>query len=201
MHTLTGGWVRVKRERRTSHVLDIATLWEVGPISRPALQKTRTMMRNDHRTSTYIDRAALGRLLNRLLADTVDLYSQTRQVHWNAKSAHFYQFHHLFDRLAGDLAKHTDTIARRLRTLGIVANGTTRRCAVDSRLPELPLELGDGQCTVALLVERYALLARTTREAITEADEFGDAETSNLLADVACDLDQALWFLEVHLRA
>jgi starvation-inducible DNA-binding protein len=162
------------------------------------------MIRNVYHTSMDIDaltRAKLGQLLNQHLADTFDLFSQTRQVHWNAKSAHFYQFHRLFDRLAKDLAEHTDAIAERLGALGAVAKGTTRRCAADSRLPELPLELGDGQRTVTLLVERYAQLARTAREASAEAEKLGDTDTSNLLAGVSCDLDEALWFLEVHLRA
>ena len=39
-------------------------------------------------------------LLNQHLADTFDLYSQTKQTHWNAKGPQFFQLHELFDKLA-----------------------------------------------------------------------------------------------------
>ncbi|HLE50424.1 MAG TPA: ferritin-like domain-containing protein, partial [Anaerolineales bacterium] len=42
-------------------------------------------------------------LLNQQLADTFDLYGQTKQAHWNVKGAQFYQLHELFDKLADTL--------------------------------------------------------------------------------------------------
>jgi starvation-inducible DNA-binding protein len=155
-------------------------------------------------TSINIDAAArseLRQLLNQHLADTCDLFSQTKQAHWNATDMHFYQFHKLFHRLAGELEDHADIIAKRITALGGVARGTARTAAADSRLPELPLNLGDGRCAVELLVERYAQLAQATRKAVDEAIRLGDADTSNLFARASRDLDQALWFLEAHLRA
>jgi starvation-inducible DNA-binding protein len=161
-------------------------------------------MMNDYPTSINIDaavRSELRGLLNQHLADMVDLFSQTKQTHWNAKGMHFYQFHKLFDRLAEELEDHVDTIAQRITTLGGVAVGTVRTAAADSRLPELPLDLGDGQCTVGLLVERYAKLAETTRNASADAKRLGDADTSELFICLSCDLGKALWFLDAHLRA
>ena len=155
-------------------------------------------------TSTNIDAAArseLRKLLNQHLADTCDLFSQTKQAHWNAAEVHFYQFHKLFHRLAEELEDHADIIAKRITALGGVARGTARTAAADSRLPELPLTLGDGRCAVELLAERYAQLAQATRKAIDDAIRLGDADTSNLFARASRDLDQAVWFLEAHLRA
>jgi starvation-inducible DNA-binding protein len=34
-------------------------------------------------------------LLNQQLADTFDLYSQTKQAHWNVKGDQFFQLHEL----------------------------------------------------------------------------------------------------------
>ena len=167
------------------------------------ITKAQAMIRNEHRASIALNAAAcaeLSQLLNQQLADTVDLFSQIKQEHWHAKGMHFYQFHRLFDRLAEDLEKHTDTIAERITTLGGAAKGTLRMCAAGSRLPELPLDVGDGQCTVMLLVERYAQLARTTWKAIAEAGKLGDADTADLFTSVSHDLDDAIWFLEAHLR-
>jgi starvation-inducible DNA-binding protein len=47
-------------------------------------------------------RGKLIELLNQHLADTFDLYSQTKQAHWNwnVKGLQFFQLHELFDTLA-----------------------------------------------------------------------------------------------------
>lgn len=154
--------------------------------------------------SIHIDaavRSRLRKLLDQHLADTLDLLSQTKQAHWNATGMYFYQFHKLFDRVAKDLDDHANAIAKRITALGGIAKATVRTAAADSRLPELPLDLGDGKCTVALLEARYAQLAQTTRKAIDEAIRLGDADTSNLFTSASVDLDRARWFLEAHLRA
>ena len=56
-----------------------------------------------HKTSIDLDaetREQMIALLNQQLADTFDLYSQTKQAHWNVKGIHFYPLHLLFDQLA-----------------------------------------------------------------------------------------------------
>jgi starvation-inducible DNA-binding protein len=40
-------------------------------------------------------REKLIALLNQHLADTLDLYSQIKQAHWNVKGPQFYQLHEL----------------------------------------------------------------------------------------------------------
>ena len=52
-------------------------------------------------------------LLNQELADTSDLYSQTKQAHWNVKGIHFYQLHLLFDELAEKRQGEADELAER----------------------------------------------------------------------------------------
>ena len=65
-------------------------------------------------------------LLNRQLAGTFDLFSKTKQAHWNVKGAEFYQLHELYDELAEGLLEHVDTIAERATALGGEALGTAR---------------------------------------------------------------------------
>jgi starvation-inducible DNA-binding protein len=146
-------------------------------------------------------RGKINALLNRQLADTFDLFSQTKQAHWNVKGMNFYQLHELFDTLAEELEGYTDTIAERITALGGTAEGTARMTAKASRLAEIPLELGDGRNTVKLLAERYAALAASTRQAIDVADKLGDVGTSDLFTAISRDVDKALWFLEAHLQA
>lgn len=155
--------------------------------------------------STSIDLNASTRekmidLLNQQLADTFDLYSQTKQAHWNVKGPQFIALHELFDKLAGQLEGPIDDIAERAIALGGVATGTVRMAAGETRLPEYPLDIVAGLAHVEALVERYANLAASTRQAIETADQAGDADTADLFTQLSRELDKALWFLEAHLQ-
>jgi Ferritin-like domain len=74
-------------------------------------------------------------LLNQHLADATDLYSQTKQAHWNVKGMQFSQLHELFDTLADSVEEFVDLIAERVTSLGGVACGAVRLSAAASRLP------------------------------------------------------------------
>ena len=139
-------------------------------------------------------------LLNQQLADTLDLYTQVKQAHWNVKGANFIALHELFDKLAEDLEEPVDDIAERITALGGVARGTARIAAQDSRLPEFPHGRVAGLDAVALLADRYAALAASTRAAIETAGKEGDADTSDLFTGISRGLDKALWLLEAHLQ-
>jgi starvation-inducible DNA-binding protein len=138
-------------------------------------------------------------LLNQQLVDTLDLYTQVKQAHWNVKGPYFIALHELFDKLAEDLEEPVDDIAERVTALGGVARGTARLAAKESRLPELPHDSYDGMKMVALLADRYATLGASTRAAIERAGKEGDADTSDLFTGISRGLDKALYFLEAHL--
>jgi starvation-inducible DNA-binding protein len=140
-------------------------------------------------------------LLNQHLADIFDLYSQTKQAHWNVKGAQFISLHELFDKLAAELVVHTDVIAERATALGGRAQGTVRQAAANSQLPECDLDVTDSLPTVEALADRYAALATSMRKAIESADGQGDAATADLFTEVSRALDKALWFLEAHLQS
>jgi starvation-inducible DNA-binding protein len=73
-------------------------------------------------TRNDLPREVRGRmiaLLNQQLADTFDLYSQTKQAHWNVKGAQFFPLHELFDKLAAELAGYVDMIAERYAALAV----------------------------------------------------------------------------------
>jgi starvation-inducible DNA-binding protein len=155
---------------------------------------------------TRIDLPADGReeliaLLNQQLADTFDLYGQTKQAHWNVKGPQFYQLHELFDELADQVNGYVDLIAERVTALGGTALGTVRMAAEDSRLAEYPLDPGGSMQHVEAVADRFATVAATTRSAIAAAEKEDDAATADLLTEVSRGLDKSLWFLEAHLQA
>jgi starvation-inducible DNA-binding protein len=139
-------------------------------------------------------------LLNRQLADTLDLYTQTKYAHWNVKGSDFIQLHELFDQLAGHVIEFVDLIAERATSLGGTALGTARMAAGASTLAEFPPETIEGMPVVVALADRFGAYATSTRQAIDEAEKFGDADTNDLFVEVSRQIDKDLWFLEAHLQ-
>lgn len=145
-------------------------------------------------------RSEMIALLNQQLADTFDLYSQTKHAHWNVKGPQFFSLHELFDKLAGTLENYVDLIAERATALGGFAQGTARLAAANSQLAEFPLDVTGSMSTVEALAVRYAALAASTRHAIDAANDQEDPTTADLFTEVSRGLDKALWFLEAHLQ-
>lgn len=157
-----------------------------------------------HATRIDIPEAArpeLVDLLNRQLADALDLYTQTKYAHWNVKGSDFIQLHELFDELAGHLIGFVDLIAERATTLGGTALGTARMSAAASRLAEYPEDAIEGMEAVTALADRFAAYAASTRAAMDEAEKLGDMDTNDLLTEVSRQIDKDLWFLEAHLQS
>lgn len=145
-------------------------------------------------------RRQMVQLCNEQLADTFDLFSQTKQAHWNVKGPQFFQLHELYDDLAGHLLGYTDLIAERATALGGAATGTVRMAANATRLEDFPSGPVDSMESVRLLVERYAGLAKSTREAIDKAETAEDQDTMDMFTEISRDLDKFLWFLEAHIQ-
>jgi starvation-inducible DNA-binding protein len=138
-------------------------------------------------------------LLNQQLADTMDLYAQIKQAHWNVKGPSFISLHKLFDELGEEVLEAIDEIAERATALGGMAMGTVRMSAKASRLPEFPAAT-DQREVIDALAERFAVVAKSTREGIDTADDLGDTGTADLLTQTSRELDKSLWFLEAHLQ-
>jgi starvation-inducible DNA-binding protein len=140
-------------------------------------------------------------LLNRQLADALDLGLQAKQAHWNVKGPHFIGLHELFDKVAEELEEFTDDIAERAVELGGVALGTIQIVSRDSRLKAYPLNLVSGREHVAALSGALAQFGTTTRSAIDTAAKAGDADTADLFTEVSRGVDKLLWFVEAHTQA
>ena len=126
------------RSTRTNHAPD--TLSRVGV----------------HMHATRIDlpaetRSRLIPLLNRRLADAIDLSLQAKQAHWNVKGPGFIALHELFDRIAGEIDDHVDELAERITALGGTAEGTVQAVAGRTRLAAYPLTIADGRAHLEAL--------------------------------------------------
>lgn len=148
-------------------------------------------------------REQLVNLLNTQLAQLIDLRLQTKTAHWNVKGMHFIALHQLFDALVTALDEPIDDVAERASTLGGTAHGLLHHVSAHTMLPPLPLSAPHhlaGETLLKALIERLATVANTTRQAIDQADTWGDADTADLFTGVSRLLDKQLWFLEAHVQ-
>jgi starvation-inducible DNA-binding protein len=146
-------------------------------------------------------RAELCVLLNQRLADAVDLQTQMKQAHWNVKGPHFIGLHELFDQIDEAVESYVDLIAERIVQLGGIAEGTARSAAARSRLDEYPLDIADGHAHVEAVAKALSTFGHEARNTIDQADELGDADTSDIFTEVSRGIDKWLWFVEAHTQA
>jgi starvation-inducible DNA-binding protein len=162
--------------------------------TRPELYETENDIPQERRSE-------LVTLMNQRLADVVDLQMQLKQAHWNVKGPHFIGLHELFDNINEEVEGYVDLIAERIVQLGGIARGTVREAAGHSRLEEYPLAIADGSAHVEAVAKALSTFGREARATIDEADELGDADTSDLFTEVSRGIDKSLWFVEAHSQA
>ena len=154
---------------------------------------------------THVDLPEAGReqlvaLLNQHVAEALDLYSQSKQAHWNVKGRNFFSIHELTDTFADEVLGFVDTIAERATALGGYVLGTVRMAADATTLPEYPTDAVDSMEHVRALVERIGHFAGSVREAIDASETLGDKDTADLFTEVSRLIDMRLWFFEAHLQ-
>lgn len=152
-------------------------------------------------------RHKLVEMLNQTLAATSDLYSQTKQAHWNVKGKDFYQLHLLYDELAERLEEPLDLVAERIVLLGGYAYGTVRMAAKNSLISPFPGTDAEGDedlfndpSFLTTLADRWAEYADHIRESDEKSDEVGDPGTTDLYDQITHIADRGTWFIEAHLQ-
>jgi starvation-inducible DNA-binding protein len=173
----------------------------VVKISKSNPPQTRQRMFDTRINIPAENREQIVAILNARLADTLDLYTQTKFAHWNVKGKEFYQVHLLFDSIAEHVEEAIDLIAERITALGGVANGTLRQAADASSLAEYNVNAQGTMEHVEALLEQLSTVANAAREAIDQTDELEDKGTSDLFTQIVREMDKDIYFLESHLQA
>ena len=143
-------------------------------------------------------RARVADLLNKRLADCIDLQTQCKQAHWNVKGPTFIALHKLFDDINEDVEEYVDLLAERVVQLGGIAEGTARMVADRTTLDEYPERLAGGEGHVDALSSALAAFGSGTRKAIDQVDQLEDADTVDILTEISRGIDKWLWFVEAH---
>lgn len=147
----------------------------------------------DNAKKTSID------LLQKMLADAIDLRLAVKQAHWTVRDPRFHQLHAFFDGLVAPLDEEIDTMAERIAALGEAPDGRAVTTAETSRLEVYPRDAMSGDAHLEALADRVATLGDHARASIDGAAEVGDADTADIFTGTSRFLDKTLWFLEAHL--
>ena len=144
-------------------------------------------------------RRQLVELLNKRLADAIDLQTQMKQAHWNVKGRDFIALHELFDKIYESVSEYVDLIAERAAQLGGQVIGTARAVAKASTIHEYPLQAVSAKDHISAVSSALAAFGKVARKAIDQSDELKDRDTADIFTEISRGTDQWLWFVESHL--
>lgn len=108
-------------------------------------------------------------LLNKRLAEAIDLKTQTKHAHWNVKGPNFIALHELFDQVAATVEEYGDLIAERIVQLGRRAEGTSRGPTFGPT--GIPLDIVTGPEHIEALAKSRASFGKSAREPIDQTIE------------------------------
>jgi starvation-inducible DNA-binding protein len=145
--------------------------------------------------------AKLIELLNRRLADAIDLQLQSRQAYWNVKGPHFMALRELFDKVAQGVEEYANLIAEHIVQLGGMAEGTTHAVADRTSLDGYRLATADGNGHIDALSTTLTDFGRHVRYASEQATELKDADTAAIFTEIGRGIDKWLWFVETSQQA
>jgi starvation-inducible DNA-binding protein len=110
--------------------------------------------------------AKLIELLNRRLADAIDLQLRSRQAYWNVKGPQFMSLRELFDKIAQGVEKDANLIAERIVQLGGKAEGTAHAVADRTSLDGYRLATADGNgfTEIARDIDKWLWYVETSQQ-------------------------------------
>src|SRR5687767_5490521 len=139
-------------------------------------------------------REQIAASLSKVLADTYTLYLKTHNFHWNVTGPMFQTLHLMFEQHYNELALAVDSIAERIRALGLPAPGTYKQFAALSSIKEED-GVPKAQEMIRLLVQGHEAVARTSRGVFTIAEEANDQPTCDLLTQRMQVHEKTAWML------
>ncbi|WP_308910209.1 Dps family protein [Pseudokordiimonas caeni] len=129
-----------------------------------------------------------------ILAETVQLYILTYNVHWNVTGPLFQPVHLLTETQYTELALAVDEVAERIRTLGQKAPAGFKAYQKLGSIADGD-ENASAEEMVKSLVDAHAHLAARIRPVIGKAAEVHDEVTAGLLTDRLQAHEKAGWML------
>ena len=145
-------------------------------------------------------RKSVADSLTILLADTQATYTLAHSYHWNVTGLQFQQLHTLFEEQYRENWDALDEIAERIRALGEIVQGYGASLADRSIIASPQTEPPAAQDMVRDLLDGNETLIRRAREALSVAEEAGDAASADLITVRIQAHEKAAWMLRATLE-
>lgn len=132
--------------------------------------------------------------LTKVLADSYAVYLKTHGYHWNVRGAEFFSIHGLLELQYREVWDALDTIAERIRALGVLApmggGAFANLTSIKDGDPEK-----DSQSMLKELVKDNETLIATARVALDAAEKDGDDVSVDLMTQRLAAHEKAAWML------
>ena len=127
------------------------------------------------------------------LADTYKLMIKTHIYHWNVEGPMFYAVHNLTESQYTDLFAAADTIAERIRALGLLAPLSSKDVLDGSVIKEAMPDDAASMCQE--LADDHEAVAKRMHKLIKLAGDSSDPVTDDLITGRSAFHEKAAWML------
>lgn len=141
--------------------------------------------------------AEIASSLGKVLGDTYRLLIKTHVHHWNVVGPIFYPLHLLLETQYQDLFEATDTLAERIRALGIPAPFPE----IGAKGNKGTIEKMSAEQIVEDLIADNEAICRFMRDVADLADEADDIVTNDMLVQRLAVHEKAIWMLRSTISA
>lgn len=141
----------------------------------------------------------LSQGLNKLLANYMMFYQNTRGLHWNIKGDKFFELHLKFEELYTNLLLKVDEVAERILTLGTTPLHTFDDYKNTARIKS-EKNVSDGKKGVQTILDAFEILIVRQRELLKLSADAGDEGTNALMSDYIREQEKLVWMYSSYLK-
>jgi starvation-inducible DNA-binding protein len=142
---------------------------------------------------------SLAEGLNKLLADYMMFYQNTRGLHWNIKGEKFFELHLKFEELYTNLLLKVDEVAERILTLGATPLHTFDDYTNTAKI-NIVKDVSDGKKGIQSILDAFEILIIRQRELLNISADAGDEGTNALMSDYIREQEKLVWMYSSYLQ-
>jgi starvation-inducible DNA-binding protein len=144
------------------------------------------------------EREEVGRQLQALLVELIDLSLLGKQLHWTVAGSLFRPLHLQLDELIDSWRELADTVAERAVAIGFIPDGQSATVAADSPLRSVERGQLEDRVVARELTVRLAEVAEHARNRMDRLGEL-DAASQDVATEVVRALEEQLWMVRSQL--
>jgi len=145
-------------------------------------------------------RREVADMVANVLADEYRLFVNTQGLHWNVEGPLFFSLHKLTESQYRELFESIDTLAERIRALGLPAPQTLKEFADRSVISDLPDD-ADLKTRIERMVGDYERTVRRASLVVKLAETNGDIRTADLLTQRVGVYEENAWMLRATIAS